>query len=84
MGAPPPLMRGSAAVALTLFDQDTPLWLDRRMSECPEVANWLKFHSGAPVVTKPSLVEVSKNSGPLKFSAAPGRPWNETVVITFG
>ncbi len=55
IAAPPPLMRGSAAVALTLFDHDTPLWLDRRMSECPEVANWLKFHSGAPVVTKPSF-----------------------------
>jgi alpha-D-ribose 1-methylphosphonate 5-triphosphate synthase subunit PhnH len=53
--APPPLMRGSAAVALTLFDHDTPIWLDRRMYECPEVANWLKFHSGAPVVTQPSF-----------------------------
>jgi len=34
-----------------LFDHDTPIWLDQRMSETPEVANWLKFHSGAPVVT---------------------------------
>jgi alpha-D-ribose 1-methylphosphonate 5-triphosphate synthase subunit PhnH len=55
VSAPPPLMCGSAAVALTLFDHDTPIWLDQRMSACPEVANWLKFHSGAPVVTKPSL-----------------------------
>ncbi len=53
--APAPLMRASAVIALTLFDHDTPIWLDRRMSECAEVANWLKFHSGAPVVTKPSL-----------------------------
>ena len=27
----------------------------QRMSETPEVANWLKFHSGAPVVTDPSI-----------------------------
>jgi alpha-D-ribose 1-methylphosphonate 5-triphosphate synthase subunit PhnH len=55
VGAPLPLMRASAALALTLFDHDTPIWLDRRMSEASEVANWLKFHSGAPVVTDPSV-----------------------------
>jgi alpha-D-ribose 1-methylphosphonate 5-triphosphate synthase subunit PhnH len=55
VGMPWPLMPGTAAIALTLFDHDTPIWLDRRMSETPEVANWLKFHSGAPVVTDPSV-----------------------------
>ena len=29
-GAPPPMMRGTAAIALTLFDHDTPIWLDPR------------------------------------------------------
>ena len=52
--APRPLMRASAALALTLCDHDTPIWLDRPMSEAPDVANWLKFHSGAPIVTDPS------------------------------
>jgi alpha-D-ribose 1-methylphosphonate 5-triphosphate synthase subunit PhnH len=55
VGAPPPVMQASAALALTLFDHDTPVWLDRRMSEAPSVANWLRFHSGAPVVTDPSI-----------------------------
>jgi alpha-D-ribose 1-methylphosphonate 5-triphosphate synthase subunit PhnH len=55
VGMPWPLMPGTAAIALTLFDPETPIWLDRRMSETPEVANWLKFHSGAPVVTDPSV-----------------------------
>jgi len=55
VGTPWPLMPGTAAIALTLFDHDTPIWLDQRMSETPEVANWLKFHSGAPVVTDPSI-----------------------------
>jgi alpha-D-ribose 1-methylphosphonate 5-triphosphate synthase subunit PhnH len=54
-GMPPGMMRGTAAIALTLFDHDTPLWLDPRMSEAAEVAKWLKFHTSAPVVTDPSI-----------------------------
>jgi len=54
-GTPPGVMRGTAAIALTLFDHDTPLWLDPRMSEAPEVEKWLKFHTGAPVISDPSI-----------------------------
>jgi alpha-D-ribose 1-methylphosphonate 5-triphosphate synthase subunit PhnH len=49
-GTPAPMMRGAAAIALTLFDHDTPIWLDPAMSETPNVAKWLKFHASAPVV----------------------------------
>ena len=49
-GTPGPMMRGTAAIALTLFDHDTPLWLDARMAESTDVVKWLKFHTGAPVV----------------------------------
>ena len=55
VGTPGPMMRGTAAIALTLFDHDTPIWLDARMSESSEVAKWLKFHSGAPVLDDPSV-----------------------------
>jgi alpha-D-ribose 1-methylphosphonate 5-triphosphate synthase subunit PhnH len=55
VGTPRPLMLGTAGIALTLFDHDTPIWLDGRMSRRPDVANWLKFHGGAPVVTDPSI-----------------------------
>jgi alpha-D-ribose 1-methylphosphonate 5-triphosphate synthase subunit PhnH len=55
VGTPGPMMRGTAAIALTLFDHVTPIWLDRRMSETAEVAKWLKFHSGAPVVEDSSI-----------------------------
>jgi len=55
VGTPAQLMRGTAAIALTLFDHDTPIWLDSGMSETTDVAKWLKFHSGAPVVTDPSI-----------------------------
>jgi len=49
--APPGLMRGAAAITLTLFDHDTPIWLDPQLAA---VAAWLKFHTGAPVVADPA------------------------------
>jgi alpha-D-ribose 1-methylphosphonate 5-triphosphate synthase subunit PhnH len=55
IGTPPPMMRGAAAIALTLFDHDTPIWLDEKMSETLDVTRWLKFHSGAPIVADTSV-----------------------------
>ena len=49
-GTPAAMMRGTAAIALTLFDHDTPVWLDAPMSATADVANWLKFHTSAPMV----------------------------------
>jgi alpha-D-ribose 1-methylphosphonate 5-triphosphate synthase subunit PhnH len=54
-GTPGAMMRGTAAIALTLFDHDTPVWLDPQMSETSEVTKWLKFHTGAPVVGDSSI-----------------------------
>jgi alpha-D-ribose 1-methylphosphonate 5-triphosphate synthase subunit PhnH len=54
-GTPGAMMRGTAAIALTLFDHDTPIWLDALMSETPEVTKWLKFHTGAPVVADSTI-----------------------------
>jgi alpha-D-ribose 1-methylphosphonate 5-triphosphate synthase subunit PhnH len=54
-GAPGAMMRGAAAIALTLFDHDTPVWLDQLMSETQDVTKWLKFHTGAPVTANPSI-----------------------------
>jgi alpha-D-ribose 1-methylphosphonate 5-triphosphate synthase subunit PhnH len=50
VAAPAGLMRGAAAIALTLFDHDTAIWLDPRLGG---VAAWLKFHTGASVVADP-------------------------------
>jgi alpha-D-ribose 1-methylphosphonate 5-triphosphate synthase subunit PhnH len=55
VGAPAGTMRGTAAMALTLFDHDTPIWLDAAMSKTPEVARWLKFHTSAPVVADSTI-----------------------------
>jgi alpha-D-ribose 1-methylphosphonate 5-triphosphate synthase subunit PhnH len=54
-GVPAAMMRGTAAIALTLFDHDTPLWLDPSMSGTSEVTKWLKFHTGAPVIADSSI-----------------------------
>ena len=55
IGAPAAMMRGTAAIALTLFDQDTPLWLDPQISGTSDVTKWLKFHTGAPVIADSSV-----------------------------
>jgi alpha-D-ribose 1-methylphosphonate 5-triphosphate synthase subunit PhnH len=54
-GGPAAMMRGAAAVALTLFDHDTPVWLDSRMAATSDVTKWLKFHTGAPVIADSSI-----------------------------
>jgi alpha-D-ribose 1-methylphosphonate 5-triphosphate synthase subunit PhnH len=51
LAAPPPgLSRAQAAVALTLCDLDTPVWLD---AACAASAAWLRFHAGTPIVAAP-------------------------------
>ncbi|QWG11155.1 phosphonate C-P lyase system protein PhnH [Bradyrhizobium sediminis] len=54
-GAPPAMMCGTAAIAMTLFDHDTPLWLDPQMSETSDVGKWLRFHTGAPVIADSAI-----------------------------
>jgi alpha-D-ribose 1-methylphosphonate 5-triphosphate synthase subunit PhnH len=54
-GTPAAMMRGTAAIALTLFDHDTPIWLDPAMSETSDVSKWLKFHTSAPAIADPSI-----------------------------
>ena len=54
-GTPAAMMRGTAAIALTLFDHDTPVWFDTQMSATPDIAKWLKFHTSAPVVADSSI-----------------------------
>lgn len=46
---PAPLSPCAAAVALTLCDHDTPVWLDPPLAKAPGLAEWLTFHTGAPV-----------------------------------
>jgi alpha-D-ribose 1-methylphosphonate 5-triphosphate synthase subunit PhnH len=68
-GAPSPLMRGAAAIALTLFDHDTPVWLDAAMSETADVTKWLKFHTGAPVIADSSICSFALIGDPRALPA---------------
>ena len=45
--APKPLSGAAAALALTLFDLDTPIWLDEALRS--PAGDYLAFHTGAPV-----------------------------------
>ncbi|MBI5128685.1 MAG: phosphonate C-P lyase system protein PhnH [Rhodopseudomonas palustris] len=49
---PAPLTAATAAIALTLFDHDTPLWLDEA-TRVAAVTQWLRFHTSAPLVSEP-------------------------------
>lgn len=48
--APKPLSGGAAALALTLFDLDTPIWLDEALRDA--AGDYFAFHTGALVTTE--------------------------------
>ena len=49
LAPPAPLSRGAGAVALALLDYESPFWLDETLARQPDVTQWLRFHTGAPV-----------------------------------
>jgi alpha-D-ribose 1-methylphosphonate 5-triphosphate synthase subunit PhnH len=51
---PRPLTPELAAVALTLADHETAVWLDVRLAAAAQVAAYLRFHTGAPIVEDPA------------------------------
>jgi alpha-D-ribose 1-methylphosphonate 5-triphosphate synthase subunit PhnH len=51
---PSPLSPAAAAIALTLCDQDTPVWLDAPLCASQDVATWLRFHCGTKIVSDPA------------------------------
>lgn len=54
LSPPAPLSLGAAAIALALLDYETPFWLDQPLADSSSVAQWLRFHTGAPQVDDPS------------------------------
>jgi alpha-D-ribose 1-methylphosphonate 5-triphosphate synthase subunit PhnH len=49
LAPPAPLSRGAGAIALALLDYESPFWLDDALAGQPDVAQWLRFHTGAPI-----------------------------------
>lgn len=50
--APAPFCRAAGAVALTLLDFETPVWLSPSI-EAGEGRDWLRFHCGCPLASDP-------------------------------
>lgn len=87
LAPPPPLAHGAAAAALTLLDQDTPVWLDAPLAGAG-VAYWLRFHTGAPVVNDPqqaafAIVSDPEHAPPFNAFAlgTPDYPDRSTTLI---
>ncbi|MBN9673372.1 phosphonate C-P lyase system protein PhnH [Labrenzia aggregata] len=64
---PAPLTPAGAAAALTLFDYDTPVWLDRTLMASDEVKGFLRFHTGAPIVSEPVEAAFALVADPLQL-----------------
>ncbi|WP_181699989.1 phosphonate C-P lyase system protein PhnH [Chthonobacter albigriseus] len=52
--APAPMSPLMAAVALTLVDPETPVWLDGALAASADVRGWFAFQTGAPMVDQPA------------------------------
>lgn len=64
---PAPLAAAAAAIALTLCDHDTPVWLDTRLAESAAVYSWLGFHTGAPLVDRPARAAFALVADPARL-----------------
>lgn len=51
---PGDMSEAMTALALTLFDSDTPIWLDAVLAERASIADYLRFHCGCPIAQSPS------------------------------
>ena len=57
----------TAAIALTLFDYDTPIWLDKPLMTSDAVKTFLRFHTGCPIVTEPVEAAFALVSAPVSM-----------------
>ena len=54
VGAPRPLCDVAGAIALTLCDHDTPVWLSPELQAGNVVGRWMGFHCGSPITADKS------------------------------
>ncbi|TCT02585.1 phosphonate C-P lyase system protein PhnH [Aquabacter spiritensis] len=53
LSPPPPLTPELAAVALTLLDFETAVWLDAPLAGAPAVSDFLRFHAAPRIIAAP-------------------------------
>lgn len=85
---PAPLTPELAAIALALTDRETPVWLDPVLAAAPEVAGYLRFHTGAPLTGDPlaaafALVREPGRCPPLATfgQGTPAYPDTSTTLV---
>jgi alpha-D-ribose 1-methylphosphonate 5-triphosphate synthase subunit PhnH len=66
---PAPLSGTAAAVALSLVDYETPVWLDAALSRDREVADWIRLRTGARVITDPVQAAFAFIADPMQMPA---------------
>jgi alpha-D-ribose 1-methylphosphonate 5-triphosphate synthase subunit PhnH len=88
VSAPPPLSAGAAVVALTLCDQDTPIWLDPGLRSASAVVTWLQFHCGSAIVDDPRRAAFAIVGRPMELPdfehfnvGVPDYPDRSTTIV---
>ncbi|WP_428030807.1 phosphonate C-P lyase system protein PhnH [Ancylobacter sp.] len=66
---PAPLSPVAAALVLALCDYETPLWLDATLARAPDVADFLRFHTGATLVEEARDARFALVAEPLEMSS---------------
>jgi alpha-D-ribose 1-methylphosphonate 5-triphosphate synthase subunit PhnH len=64
---PAPLGTAAAAVALTLLDFETPVWLDPALAAASDITGWLRFHTGAPLTADPGVAAFAFIADPARM-----------------
>jgi alpha-D-ribose 1-methylphosphonate 5-triphosphate synthase subunit PhnH len=67
LAPPAPLSIEAAAVTLALADYETPLWLDPVLAAVPEVGAFLRFHTGAAIVTDAAAARFALIADPAQL-----------------
>ncbi|MCJ8142023.1 phosphonate C-P lyase system protein PhnH [Ancylobacter sp. A5.8] len=65
---PAPLSPEAAALLLALCDFETPVWLDASAAAVPEVARFLRFHTGARIVAEPGAARFVLITDPARMA----------------
>lgn len=65
VGAPAPMAPATAALMRSLADYESPVWLDPTFAAAPAIADWIRFHTSAPIVGDPRNAAFALVANPL-------------------